>query len=74
MKTKILVVILVLAGFFINADDIFACSTNQAPVAHLDAIPQHVYLGDSVILDGSGSYDPDGYIVEWKWHFGDGTS
>lgn len=23
-------------------------------------------------LDGSGSYDPDGEVVYWRWGFGDG--
>jgi len=26
-----------------------------------------------VIMDGSGSYDPDGDIVRWVWYCGDGT-
>ena len=28
----------------------------------------------AVTLDGSGSFDPDGMIVDWAWEFGDGAS
>ncbi len=29
--------------------------------------PDHVTVGDLVELDGSGSNDPDGEIVDWEW-------
>ena len=39
-----------------------------------DAGPdQVVNLTDVVVLNGSGSYDPDGSIIEWVWYFGDGS-
>ena len=45
----------------------------QAPVA--EAGPdQTVYQGETVALDGSGSFDPDGTIVLYEWDpEGDGT-
>jgi len=46
---------------------------NLPPVAI--AIPeiQHVYVGEEAWFDGILSYDPDGYIVNYSWDFGDGT-
>ncbi|UCD92252.1 MAG: PKD domain-containing protein, partial [Methanobacteriota archaeon] len=39
-----------------------------------DAGPnQVVNVNDLVILNGSGSSDPDGVIVDWMWDFGDGS-
>jgi PKD repeat protein len=32
------------------------------------------YVGSYVSFDGSGSYDPDGYIVNYSWNFGDNSS
>ncbi len=44
---------------------------NKKPVA--DAGPdQMVYVGETILLDGSGSHDPDGSIVSYEWDFGDG--
>ncbi|MCK4758120.1 MAG: PKD domain-containing protein, partial [Thermoplasmata archaeon] len=35
---------------------------------------QAIDMGVAIILDGSGSYDPDGTIVSYDWDFGDGTT
>ena len=40
--------------------------TNEPPVAEADG-PYECYAGNGVTLDGSGSYDPDGNIVDYKW-------
>lgn len=42
---------------------------NQPPVANFTASSN----GLVVMLNAASSYDPDGYIVEWMWDFGDGT-
>ncbi len=46
---------------------------NNAPVA--GAGPDKECLGNALcILDGSNSYDPDGFIASWEWDFGDGST
>ena len=46
-------------------------SSNKKPVADAGS-DQGVYVNETVIFDGSGSYDPDGSIMSWSWSFGDG--
>jgi PKD repeat protein len=47
--------------------------TNQPPVADA-GINQTINEGDTVLLDGSGSYSPSGSIVKYEWDFeSDGT-
>ncbi|HEX6189545.1 MAG TPA: PKD domain-containing protein [Pyrinomonadaceae bacterium] len=45
----------------------------QAPIASAGG-PYTGFPGMSIILDGRGSFDPDGAIVSYQWDFGDGTS
>ncbi len=48
-------------------------STNVLPVCDADG----PYLGRVAVeirFDGSGSYDPDGTIADYTWHFGDGAT
>lgn len=40
---------------------------NQPPVAKASSNQTITLPLDSVILDGSASYDPDGTIADWKW-------
>lgn len=47
--------------------------SNQPPVANA-GLDQYVKLNQTVYFDGSGSYDPDGDTLTYKWSFGDGTS
>ncbi len=42
-------------------------STQTAPVAVAKANPTAVTIGDTITLDGSGSYDEDGEIVSYVW-------
>jgi hypothetical protein len=42
----------------------------EPPIAIIDGGDERtVYEGDLVEFDGSGSYDPDGYIVSHEWDF-----
>lgn len=45
---------------------------NRSPVAHMVASPMQTTLAKPVRFNGTGSYDPDGEIVNWTWNFGDG--
>ena len=50
---------------------------NLAPTANAGANQtgeDAVSEGDTVTLDGSGSVDADGQIINYRWEFGDGTS
>ena len=48
--------------------------TNQSPVASFTASPSSAVIGQTVLFNGTGSYDPDGSVVAWLWSFGDGFS
>ncbi len=55
-----------------DSDSVSVTVLGYYPVA--DAGPsQTVYVNELVIFNGSGSYDPDGWIVDWTWDFGDGS-
>jgi len=47
---------------------------NRVPHAEFTFWPNMVGVNQEVTFDASTSYDEDGYIVEWIWSFGDGTS
>ncbi|NEM91214.1 PKD domain-containing protein [Galbitalea soli] len=44
--------------------------TNQLPTASFTASTSDL----TASVDGSGSTDPDGWITNWAWDFGDGTT
>jgi len=51
----------------------FTTGANQIPVAIIIA-PASGNKKVDIPFDGSSSYDPDGYIVEYLWDFGDGET
>ncbi len=48
-------------------------SPNIPPVASLTFFPTRPVEGEFVQFDGSGSFDPDGSLIDWFWTFGDGS-
>ncbi len=60
-----------------DATDSDSCKVkvhSPPPVAVADATPSEAYTDDSIQFDGTGSYDPDGDVVNWSWDFGDGET
>ena len=49
-------------------DPIEGIDCNYPPVADAGG-PYVGFLGTGILLDGSGSYDPDGQIMNWKWTY-----
>jgi len=45
----------------------------QSPEADFTWDPEWPFIGQVVTFDASASYDPDGYIVEYQWDWGDGS-
>ncbi|MHC4620165.1 MAG: PKD domain-containing protein, partial [Planctomycetota bacterium] len=72
MKTKLLAAVLIAGILFILADKVYACGQPpMPPVADLTAYPALALVGEEVLLDGSESYDPDGFIILYQWDWED---
>lgn len=80
MKKKIIVVLIIIIFLLTNISltssgkkvvTIEKCRSltiNEPPVS--DPGGPYTAKGDEIVsLNGSSSYDPDGYIVEWQWLF-----
>ncbi len=49
--------------------------SNKPPVADLSAGELYIgFVNEEIDFDATLSYDYDGYIAEWGWNFGDGTT
>lgn len=76
MKKSILLAVVLTIGGLVTA-----CApptggppANVAPVATIDPSATSGIAPLAVVLDASGSVDPDGSIVKWEWNFGDGAT
>jgi PKD repeat protein len=48
-------------------------SNNVPPVANFHVNGDRVYTNKTVVFNATPSYDPDGYIVSYRWDFDDGN-
>ncbi|MEP3469497.1 PKD domain-containing protein, partial [Marinobacter alexandrii] len=53
--------------------DSLTVTLNNAPIA-VAGEDQRLCTGDILVLDGSGSSDPDGGVLKYAWTFGDGRT
>ena len=71
------VMIFVFVGLFFISGLTFISepvNANQPPVAAFTYSPENPLVDEAVVFDASSSYDPDDFIVDYAWDFGDGSS
>lgn len=47
---------------------------NASPVAGFSAEPSLANVSDAIKFDASASYDPDAFLVSYRWDYGDNTT
>jgi len=70
MNRRFLTGVVILACLTFSVGRVYAW--NQTPIADINdsntPYSQSVCVGETVVFDGSDSYDSDGYIVAWEWY------
>lgn len=58
-----------------SGEDTVEDSDSDEPREPVAVVPGDITgrAGVPIEFDGSGSYDPDGEVVDWEWRFGDGS-
>lgn len=60
-----------LGNFVWEEDELY---NPQGPTAFFTAVPNISPNGRTVVFNGTGSSDPDGTVINYRWNFGDGES
>jgi hypothetical protein len=62
------------ASAYSNFVTLTVTRVNQPPIAVLSAEPTNVRINENVKFDGSGSYDPDGFVQYYYYEYGNGQN